>query len=52
MQNFTKYIFTLLFIVGQAFTTQAQVLFFSEYAEGSSNNKYFEKIEAMITNNR
>jgi plastocyanin len=42
MKNFTKYIFTLLFIVGQAFTTQAQVLFFSEYAEGSSNNKYFE----------
>ena len=42
MKNFTKYIFALLFIVGQAFTAQAQVLFFSEYAEGSSNNKYFE----------
>ncbi|MBT3901859.1 MAG: hypothetical protein HOF20_03275, partial [Pelagibacteraceae bacterium] len=42
MKNFTKYIFVLLFMVGQAFTTQAQVLFFSEWAEGSSNHKYFE----------
>ena len=42
MKNFTKYIFALLFVLGQTFSSQAQVLFFSEYAEGSSNNKYFE----------
>jgi len=42
MKNFTKILFAILFVLGQTFSSQAQVLFFSEYAEGTSNNKYFE----------